>query len=277
MNREYWIMSSDHRFARASELAREDGCCEHVEAGAPIFAVGCEDDSFGPLARIGNCEACYHASVAAHAAEMVVCNDCKKEVPRSQATEWKWWDFYAPQGDEPLVICDQCRKLPKHIERVRADRADREETIDAQDRADGKRVFGALELNQAIEYNNLERHNTLPIGADPFAPENFWDTTMPEGADPRTMGWKLDTWGDCKVLHMPDQPYYAVLTKERKCLMDVQLFRGVFDPKKSSIPASDREASDFELPYEGWGQDVLFKMESIFQSNELETVEEEEY
>lgn len=52
------------------------------------------------------------------------CYDCKQPKFKYQVTEWKWYDFYAPQGDEPLVICDTCWDAPKHKERRRKDQAD---------------------------------------------------------------------------------------------------------------------------------------------------------
>ena len=36
--------------------------------------------------------------------------------------QWRWYDFYAPQGDEPLEICKCCWEAPKHQERMLRDR-----------------------------------------------------------------------------------------------------------------------------------------------------------
>lgn len=55
--------------------------------------------------------------------EDVVCCDCLKTVFVKDTTEWKPYDFYAPQGDEPLCICNECKGAKKHRERVARDRA----------------------------------------------------------------------------------------------------------------------------------------------------------
>jgi len=46
------------------------------------------------------------------------------EEPITRGFNWKWYDFYAAQGDEPLRICYACQKLAKHKTRVRRDRED---------------------------------------------------------------------------------------------------------------------------------------------------------
>lgn len=46
-------------------------------------------------------------------------------VKRKDGAEWRWYDFYAPQGDEAPFICFACRALPKHLARVARDDADR--------------------------------------------------------------------------------------------------------------------------------------------------------
>ena len=52
------------------------------------------------------------------------CDDCKQARARKDTIEWRWYDFYAPQGDEPLVICTECQSKPKHVKRVAKDEAD---------------------------------------------------------------------------------------------------------------------------------------------------------
>lgn len=95
--------------------------CDHLEVGqvAPFWAG--ENDSCGPVARYGMCAKCYeeHKEVQKEIEE--ICHDCGNEYPRSKVIFWKWYDFYAPQGDEPLVICDTCATKEKHKKRVRED------------------------------------------------------------------------------------------------------------------------------------------------------------
>lgn len=83
-----------------------------------------ETDSFGPLVRYLRCDYCQARSEEEHDAELVICDDCGGEFPRSETIAWKWWDFYAQQGDEPVIVCKCCRKAPKHIDRVRRNRED---------------------------------------------------------------------------------------------------------------------------------------------------------
>jgi hypothetical protein len=42
-------------------------------------------------------------------------------------TEWRWYDFYAAQGDEPYYICSLCWELPKHQTRMSNDRYNRQQ------------------------------------------------------------------------------------------------------------------------------------------------------
>jgi len=96
--------------------------CDHVEESPQLaYAVLCEDDSFGPVNRYVVCEQCYRDCLDEEDAREVVCRDCKKVLPMGECFEWKWYDFYAPQGDEPLIICLECEKLPRHKQRVAED------------------------------------------------------------------------------------------------------------------------------------------------------------
>lgn len=115
---------------KKAALIAEHGGCEHVEQdNTLLFVVSYENDSFGSEGYC-MCEACYDAMIAEADEEEVVCYDCKKTVKVKDSIAWKWYDFYAPQGDEPLIICNECRTKEKHIERVRRDREDREEELD---------------------------------------------------------------------------------------------------------------------------------------------------
>ena len=110
--------------ARALADDRSD-LCEHVEKDKKLaYVVRSELDSFGPVGVYVCCKACEDEYKKAEDEELVTCADCKQEKPRSETFEWRWFDFYAPQGDEPLIICTTCRKGEKHAKRVRED-ADR--------------------------------------------------------------------------------------------------------------------------------------------------------
>jgi hypothetical protein len=104
--------------------------CEHVAAKtAPPYIVRCEDDSFGPVCRNVICRVCYEADQEQEDNEEVVCQDCHKRVAKKDSREWRWYDFYAAQGDEPLVICNTCWHEPAHKARRAEDqKASQEES-----------------------------------------------------------------------------------------------------------------------------------------------------
>lgn len=105
-----------------------DSVCEHVQHGkAQQYAVFKEDDSFGPVGRFVVCKACFEEEQAKEQERTEVCDDCKQPKRKSVCGEWRWYDFYAAQGDEPLHICDDCRQLPRHKDRVVEDRRSRDE------------------------------------------------------------------------------------------------------------------------------------------------------
>lgn len=82
--------------------------CEHVEADHnTAYIVYCEDDSFGPLVRNVVCKSCYDKDQAKPA--WPGCQFCDEHRTNAEVSQWKWHDFYAPQGDEPYYVCDTCR------------------------------------------------------------------------------------------------------------------------------------------------------------------------
>lgn len=108
--------------------------CDHLEVGQIAPYVLGEEDSFGPVARNGMCKECYDECKKAAGEEIEICYDCGQEKPKKETQEWRWYDFHAPQGDEPMIICDECAKKEKHIKRVRKDHDDlRAELGDADD------------------------------------------------------------------------------------------------------------------------------------------------
>lgn len=102
--------------------------CEHIlGAKAQAYACFCEDDSFGPLVRYFVCQPCHDKAIEEHHQQKTCCNDCKQMVLNSKMRQWRWYDFYAAQGDEPLDICDDCWTGEKHQKRMKQDK------LDAQD------------------------------------------------------------------------------------------------------------------------------------------------
>lgn len=120
-----WFTSRS--FAKSSNetkasFVEKHECCDHVlENPTVLYEDQMECDSFGSE-HYGVCEVCAKKAEDAYYDEEVVCDDCKQVFPRKETREWRWYDFYAPQGDEPLIVCEKCRHAEKHLTRVRRDR-----------------------------------------------------------------------------------------------------------------------------------------------------------
>lgn len=124
------ILSSTRReeLIRSYLLDDRTEMCEHVEAGERALAVFSEDDSFGPVMRYAACDACTEKAEEEQNAEMKYCRDCAKTHRRDAGRFWRWYDFYAAQGDEALFVCNACWSAPKHKGRMADDlRRSREE------------------------------------------------------------------------------------------------------------------------------------------------------
>lgn len=120
--------------AQKKSLVEEWGGCEHVSADhTKLFIVSYENDSFG---REGYClcEECYNKGIQVEDEEKHTCSDCRSTVAKKDGVVWKWYDFYAAQGDRPLFICNNCRTQEKHINRVEKDRRDYQEEMDHHNR-----------------------------------------------------------------------------------------------------------------------------------------------
>ena len=79
-----------------------------------------ENDSFGFEGYL-MCHPCWEKAKSETAAELRGCRDCNQQVPRDEGIEWRWYDFYAPQGDEAIFVCNNCENLEPHKERVARD------------------------------------------------------------------------------------------------------------------------------------------------------------
>lgn len=105
--------------------------CEHVQNHPEmLYVISRENDSFGIVGEYGMCQSCYRQMKENINNEKVICHDCHQTVNKGDTISWKWYDFYAPQGDEPMIICNHCRTLPKHKQRVIKDREEYEEEIE---------------------------------------------------------------------------------------------------------------------------------------------------
>jgi len=99
---------------------------DHVDQDpSTAFVLEGEQDSFGPVSRYVSCEQCYRDSQEERRKELVRCDDCKLAIPSENVRTWKWYDFYAPQGDEPYHICESCWDAPAHVARMKKDDEER--------------------------------------------------------------------------------------------------------------------------------------------------------
>lgn len=111
----------------SSEVINGADFCKHVNKksaatkGAGFFY---ERDSFGYVFVEIVCGTCREKGLREIAESMVVCADCGKEHPQKETRQWRWYDFYAPQGDEPRIVCNTCWALPQHVDRMARDKAD---------------------------------------------------------------------------------------------------------------------------------------------------------
>lgn len=120
--------------AKKQALVALDGGCEHAEADASTVAyVHYEKDSFGPVSSYACCEACSKKADDEENSETYVCVDCKETKPQRDGIQWKWYDFYAAQGDVPLFVCDCCRPKEAHQARVARDQRDYDEEFGVED------------------------------------------------------------------------------------------------------------------------------------------------
>lgn len=119
------------------ELVDQDTACKHVEKAVSLaYTLHSEVDSHGPVSTHVNCKECSKKAEEEVENEEHVCHDCKQSVKMKDGYHWKWYDFYAAQGDEPLFICDVCAKEPTHRQRVARDRADYEAEFGTDDNDD---------------------------------------------------------------------------------------------------------------------------------------------
>lgn len=111
-----------------------DSACPHCENNPKnIYAIFKESDSFGPVSEYAMCKDCYSVEKEKIQESEVGCEDCKQMKKRSEVTPWKWYDFYAPQGDEPHNVCKDCWTKPLHQHRMAQDREDRDQELGQDD------------------------------------------------------------------------------------------------------------------------------------------------
>lgn len=110
------------------ELIEQDGACPHAEKDLNLAQIlRSEKDTWGPVATFVCCLECDQKASEEEQKQIVVCHDCSGSFEKKDTIQWKWYDFYAAQGDQPLTICNTCRTRPTHRKRVEDDRADYED------------------------------------------------------------------------------------------------------------------------------------------------------
>lgn len=128
--------ASNMNESRKRALVDEWGGCKHVAKDASLLhVVSYENDSFGKEGYC-MCKECDAQMRAELDAEEVVCEDCGKTYVRCETISWRWYGFYAPQGDEPLVICASCQDGETHKKRLERYRHDAEADAEYDDEPD---------------------------------------------------------------------------------------------------------------------------------------------
>lgn len=119
----------------SDEVLKGADFCKHVSLKKLNKGVGFffERDSFGYVFVEIVCEKCRDQGLEEIANSRVLCGDCGMEHPRKETKQWRWYDFYAPQGDEPRIICNTCWELPKHVNRMANDKLDYEHEFGCDD------------------------------------------------------------------------------------------------------------------------------------------------
>lgn len=110
--------------------------CEHLSIGQKAAVVICEDDSFGPVLRMAYCEDCGKEAEENFNARLEECSSCGKDVPLKDICQWKPYDFHAPSGDEPTMLCDNCWNSDRWVKVRAKDKADMEAEMAHWDDAD---------------------------------------------------------------------------------------------------------------------------------------------
>ena len=106
---------------KSVNLEEVEDHCTHLKTGDRAH-IHREMDSFGVVGEMALCEACHQNSEKAKEEELMHCHDCGGEFPAKQTIAWKPYDFYPPQGDEPLIVCHGCVGKIRHQKRVHYDR-----------------------------------------------------------------------------------------------------------------------------------------------------------
>ena len=115
-------------FPNLSSVIDLDDQCDHLEdnPNQPVY-VTYENDSFGVVGSYAACESCKKEQRKKELEETILrCLDCKQPTELKDGSYWQWYDFYAPQGDEAIFICNECWNKPSHQHRMAKDKRDEE-------------------------------------------------------------------------------------------------------------------------------------------------------
>lgn len=103
--------------------------CKHLKEGDIAHRVSYENDGLGEPESYAMCKVCSDESLLEQNDVEERCRDCGELHKTGDMIKWRPYDFYAPQGDEPLLICNECCGKEKHRCRVEKDRGDFEDEI----------------------------------------------------------------------------------------------------------------------------------------------------
>jgi hypothetical protein len=223
---------------RYNAIVKEEyDMCDHVKVGERAYRAIYESDSFGTVGVYACCKECSENLDKQEDEEEVTCHDCGQEFQRKDTVEWKPYDFYAPQGDEPLVICKVCRIADKHLARCRKDRADYNAEFGVED----EEPENATEQFFGEEANRLTEDECQLDGA--FLAEPIEVVNV--GALNRNGGLDVQTFKNEEELNK----FKELLRKEREeDLGDQLMFYISVDekaPAPTTQPVSEEEKAEF--------------------------------
>lgn len=116
-----------HKTCTYSKLSKDDKegadfCCELAEEDTTLIVASArESDSFGTVGLYLMCPACKVLADKADEEAIECCFDCNTEYPAKEGIQWKSYDHYPAQGDEPIFICNTCCGKERHKKRVADD------------------------------------------------------------------------------------------------------------------------------------------------------------
>lgn len=101
----------------SSDVLERADRCVHAQVDLSLgVKYSMESDTFGILEVCVQCKTCFEETKRQD--RLNHCHYCGAE---KETDQWRWYDFYAPQGDVPLEVCSDCWDGPAHQRRISRD------------------------------------------------------------------------------------------------------------------------------------------------------------